>query len=114
MELKIEELAEEYKKNRDDYMRVRAKTKKKVRVFESFIKSNHLKKDDIIENERKFFEFCDFCKEAFYFECREFSLSWRFYIECKCDRAKNKLEKEMRERIKKNKKECKYEVQRLF
>lgn len=113
-ELKILELAKEYKENRDAYMRVRAKTKKKVRAFEQWLCDYHLVENDIIASEKKFFEFCSYCKEPFYFECREFDLSWHFEIECRCERAKKKLENEMRERIEERKKRSKYEVQRLF
>lgn len=113
-ELKILELAKEYKENRDAYMRVRAKTKKKIRNFERWLTDNHLTRDDIIESERLFFEFCNFCKEVSYFKCLEFNLSWSFELDCKCSRTRKELENDMKERIKKHREGAKYEMQRLF
>ena len=113
-ELKILELAKEYKENRDAYMRVRAKTKKKIRAFEQWLCDYHLVKSDIMDSEQKYFDFCDYCKEPIYFACHDFNLSWSFEIECRCERARQKLAKEMRERIKEHKKRSNYEMPRLF
>lgn len=104
MELKIAELAKEYKENRDAFMRVRPKTKKNVRGFENFLFHSHLKKNDIMETEKKYFDFCDFCKEIMFFRCYDFNLAWEFTIPCRCERTLEAEEKSMRERIKKHKK----------
>lgn len=104
MDLKITEIAKEYKENRDAFMRVRQKTKKKVRNFERWLHEVHLKKDNIIDAEKKYFDFCDFCKEIMFFRCYDFNLAWEFTIPCRCERTLEAEEKSMRERIKKHKK----------
>lgn len=115
MDMKIKVLAEECVTNRDEHMRVRSKTKKKIRAFEDWLASAHLRKKDIIEAERHYFSFCKHCKETSYFECRDYELNWRFEIECRCERVKKQMEKDMKERIERYKREARgYEVQRLF
>lgn len=108
-ELKILDIAKEYSEACE-----RAKTKKKVRAFEQWMCDSHLVKSDIIESEQKFFLFCDYCNEPIYFKCLEFEMSWSFEIECKCEKTRQKLESEMRERIKEHRKRSRYEVPRLF
>lgn len=113
-ELNILELAKELKENRDAHMRVRPKTKKKIKAFVDWLIDFHLTKDDIVESEKRFFKFCDYCQEILQFECREFDLCWSFETDCKCERIKKAMEKDMKERIKKHREGAKYEVQRLF
>ena len=64
-ELKILELAKEYKENRDAKMRVRAKTKKKIRAFEQWLCDYHLVKSDIMDGEKSFLNFALFVKSHF-------------------------------------------------
>lgn len=100
MELKIKELAYEYKNERNAFMQVKPKTKKKIRSFEKWIWEHHLKKENIITSEQKFFDFCSYCGEALFFRCYEYGLDWEFEIECRCERIKNAEQDKMRERIK--------------
>lgn len=104
MELKIAELAKEYKENRDAFMRARPKTRKKIRAFEKYLFESCLSKSNIIASEKKYFDFCDFCKEIMFFRCYDFNLAWEFTIPCRCERTLEAEEKSMRERIKKHKK----------
>ena len=106
MELKIQELAYEYKNERNAFMQVNPKTKKKIREFEKWICEHHLKKDNIIASEQKFFDFCAYCKEALFFRCYEYNLAWEFEIECRCERIKNAELQQMRTRIERHKKEA--------
>lgn len=119
MELKIIELASEYKNNRDAFLRVRAKTKKKVRDFQEWLENYHLRKNNIIENEKRFFSFCERCEEIILFECRDFNLAWKFALKCRCERVRERMEKNMRNKIERHKKfikekEVENEMQRLF
>lgn len=75
MELKIVEIAKEYKENRDAFMRVRPKTRKKIHAFEKYLFESRLSKSNIIASEKKYFDFCDFCKEIMFFRCYDFNFS---------------------------------------
>lgn len=57
VELKIIELASEYKNNRDAFSRIKPKTKKKVRDLQEWLENHHLQKSNIIESEQRFFSF---------------------------------------------------------
>lgn len=119
MELKIAELAKEYKENRDAFMRVLPKTRKKIRAFEKYLFESRLSKSNIIASEKKYFDFCDFCKEIMFFRCYDFNLAWEFAIACKCERTRENEQSKMRDRIKRAKKYEKdlndaEKLQRLF
>lgn len=96
-EMQIKTLAREYKERRNKFMQVLPKTKKKIRAFEGWLCDVHLVKDDIIDTEQKYFDFCSHCKETSYFHCNDFNLAWVFEIPCNCERSKTK------KRIQKNK-----------
>lgn len=99
MELKIRELAHEYKQKRNQFMQVKPSTKKKIMAFEKWLCDYHLTEVDIIDSEKKFFDFCHFCGEISFFHCYDYNLSWEFGIECRCERAKNAEQQQMKTRI---------------
>lgn len=104
MELKIQELAYEYKNERDASMQVKPKTKKKIRAFAKWICDSHLKKENIIDSEKKYFDFCSYCKEIMFFRCYDYNLAWEFEVECWCENIKKTEQQIMNKRIKEHKK----------
>lgn len=114
MELKIKELAYEYKNEQNAFMQVKPKTKKKIRNFQKWILGHHLKKENIITSEQKFFDFCSYCGEALFFRCYEYGLDWEFEIECYCERLKKTAQKQMKQKIAEHKKAAKNVKQLTF
>lgn len=59
--LGIKELAKRYAEDRDEFMRLRPKTKKTVIFFIEWLHKRHLKKSDIMDSERVFLFFASLC-----------------------------------------------------